>query len=72
MTKQKGFDKFNVAAKWKRKYRGWAPDEGWFILTNLDSLSSAITAYQKRFDIEEMCADCKSGTSEGTKFQVSG
>jgi len=38
---------------------GWAPDEGWFILTNLDSLSS-ITAYQK-FDIEEMCADCKSG-----------
>jgi hypothetical protein len=56
VTKQKGFDKFNVAAKWKRKYRGWAPNEGWFILTNLDSLSSAITAYQKRFDIEEMCA----------------
>jgi len=21
VTKQKGFDKFNVAAKWKRKYR---------------------------------------------------
>lgn len=56
VTKQKGFDKFNVAAKWKRLYRGWAPDEGWFILTNLDSLSSAITAYRKRFDIEEMCA----------------
>jgi len=44
-----------LAAKWKRKYRGWAPDEGWFILTNRQ-LSSAITAYQKRFDIEEMCA----------------
>ena len=72
VTKQKGFDKFNLAAKWKRKYRGWAPDEGWFILTNLDSLSSAITAYQKRFDIEEIFRDCKSGgyNLEGT--QVSG
>lgn len=72
VTKQKGFDKFNVAAKWKRKYRGWAPDEGWFILTNLSSLSSAIAAYQKRFDIEEMFRDCKSGgyNLEGT--QVSG
>ncbi len=72
VTKQKGFDKFNVAAKWKRKYRGWAPDEGWFILTNLDSLSDAIIAYQKRFDIEEMFRDCKSGgyNLEGT--QVSG
>lgn len=72
VTKQKGFDKFNVAAKWKRKYRGWAPEEGWFILTNLDSLSSAITAYQKRFDIEEMFRDFKRGgyNLEGT--QVSG
>ena len=69
VTKQKGFDKFNVAAKWKRLYRGWAPDEGWFILTNLDSLSSAITAYRKRFDIEEMFRDCKIGgyNMEGTK-----
>ncbi len=72
VTKQKGFENFNVAAKRKRKYRGWAPDEGWFILTNLDSLSEAITAYQKRFDIEEMFRDCKSGgyNLEGT--QVSG
>lgn len=69
VTKQKGFAKFNVAAKWKRKYRGWAPDEGWFILTNLDSLSSAITAYRKRFDIEEMFRDYKMGgyNMEGTK-----
>lgn len=72
VTKQKGFERFNVAAKWKRKYRGWAPKEGWFILTNLDSLSAAITAYRKRFDIEEMFRDFKSGgyNLEGT--QVSG
>lgn len=31
VTKQKGFGKFNVAEEWKRKYSGWAPDEGWNI-----------------------------------------
>lgn len=69
VTKQKGFGKFNLAAKWKRKYRGWAPAEGWFILTKLENLSKAITAYQKRFDIEEMFRDCKSAgyNLEGTK-----
>ncbi len=35
VTKQKGFGPFNLAAKWKRKYQGYAADEGWFILTNL-------------------------------------
>ncbi len=44
VTKQKGFAKFNVACKWKRKYWGWAPDEGWFILTNFTNLESAILA----------------------------
>lgn len=61
MTKQKGFGKFNVAAKWKRKYWGWAPDEGWFILTNLEDLEPAILAYKKRFGIEEMFRDFKKG-----------
>ena len=61
VTKQKGFAKFNVACKWKRKYWGWAPDEGWFILTNLLDLESAILAYKKRFGIEEMFRDFKRG-----------
>lgn len=61
VTKQKGFEKFNVATKWKRKYQGWTPDEGWFILTNLENLSAAITAYPQRFDIEEMFRDFKKG-----------
>jgi len=47
--------KFNVACKWKRKYWESAPDEGWFILTNLSDLESAILAYKNRFEIEEMC-----------------
>lgn len=61
VTKQKGFGKFNVACKWKRKYWGWAPDEGWFILTNLSDLESTILAYKKRFNIEEMFRDFKRG-----------
>jgi len=68
VTKQKGFERFNLAAKWKKKYQRWAPDEGWFILTNLESLDAAIRAYKKRFDIEEMFRDFKSGgyNLEGT------
>ena len=68
VTKQKGFAKFNVACKWKRKYWGWAPDEGWFILTNLADLESAVLAYKKRFSIEEMFRDFKKGgyNLEGT------
>jgi hypothetical protein len=44
VTKSKGFFSFNVACKWKRKINGVAPKEGWFILTNLESLESAISA----------------------------
>lgn len=61
VTKQKGFVSFNVACKWKRKLLGVAPKEGWFILTNLDTLETAIASYKKRFDIEEMFRDFKSG-----------
>jgi hypothetical protein len=61
ITKTKGFGPINLVGKWKRKYRGWTAEEGWFILTNLDSLSAALLAYQKRFGIEEMFRDFKSG-----------
>ena len=40
---------------------GVAPKEGWFILTNFDSLQFAISAYRRRFDIEEMFRDFKKG-----------
>lgn len=52
---------FNVASKWKRKYRNKQMKEGWFILTNLGSLPAAIAAYQQRMGIEEMFRDYKSG-----------
>lgn len=56
VTKTKGFTGGNVACKWRRKYRGWTADEGWFILTSLEGLDAAIAAYPQRFCIEEMCA----------------
>ncbi len=61
VTKTKKISGFNLAGKWQRKIRGMAPKEGWFILTTLDNLKSAIAAYKKRFDIEEMFRDFKSG-----------
>ncbi|KYC34957.1 transposase [Scytonema hofmannii PCC 7110] len=61
VTKQKGFTNFNVACKWRRKIQGIAPKEGWFIATNLVTLELAIAAYKRRFDIEEMFRDFKSG-----------
>jgi hypothetical protein len=42
VTKTQKMGGFNLAAKWKRKVGGTTPKEGWFILTNLDNLESAI------------------------------
>jgi len=41
ITITKGFQGANIACKWKRKYRGWQPEEGWFILSNFGSLELA-------------------------------
>jgi hypothetical protein len=54
LTKNKGFSPANIVGKWKGKYRGWTVEEAWFILTNLADLELALSAYQKRFGIEEM------------------
>lgn len=71
VAESKGFGPVQVAGKWKRRYQGFAPEEPWFILTNLDSLDAAISAYQKRFSIEEMFRDLKSGgyCLEGTRVE---
>ncbi|MBO1047688.1 MAG: IS4 family transposase [Dolichospermum sp. DEX182a] len=61
ITKDKGFGGFNLACKWKKTYRGFKTKEPWYILTNFGDLETAIIAYQKRFDIEEMFRDLKSG-----------
>jgi hypothetical protein len=61
VQKTQPIEGFDVACKWKRKYRGVSVKEGWFILTNLGSLTSAIAAYQKQMGIEEMFRYYKSG-----------
>ena len=61
VRKTQPIEEFDIACKWKRKYRGVSVKEGWFILTNLGSLKKAIAAYQKRMGIEEMFRDYKSG-----------
>jgi len=61
VTKTQGFFSFNVACKWKRKVLGVTPEEGWFILTNFETLELAIAAYKRRFNIEEMFRDFKKG-----------
>jgi hypothetical protein len=71
-TKSQGFVSFNLAGKWKRKRLGVAPEDGWFILTNLDSLESTIKSYKQRFDIEEMFRDFKSGGYNLEDTNVSG
>ncbi|MBF2063910.1 MAG: IS4 family transposase [Calothrix sp. C42_A2020_038] len=72
VTKTQKMGGFNLAAKWKRKVGGTVPKEGWFILTNLDNLESAIASYKKRFDIEEMFRDFKSGGYNLEDTNVSG
>ncbi len=51
LTKKKGFGQFSLAAYWKRKYRGKGSDEGWYILTNLNSLDATLKVYQARTGI---------------------
>lgn len=61
VTKEQGFGRFNLAAYWQRKSKEKAQNEGWYILTNLDSLAAALNAYKARSGIEAMFKDCKSG-----------
>jgi hypothetical protein len=71
-TKKKGFGQFFLAVYWKRKYRGKSQDEGWYILTNLNSLDAALKVYKARSGIEAMFKDCKSGgyNLEGSNASV--
>ena len=60
-TKQKGFGQFNLAANWKQTYRGKVTKQGWYILTDLPDLTTALNSYRARFGIEAMFRDFKRG-----------
>lgn len=61
VTKQPEFGKFDLVAYWKYNRRSKGYGEGWYILTNLGSFKTAISAFKTRFGIEAMFKDCKSG-----------
>lgn len=76
LTHKKGFNRFNLAAYWKRKYKGkqekervqqsFPPCNGGkactrYLLTNLSNLKTAIKTYNQRYGIEAMFKDCKTG-----------
>jgi hypothetical protein len=69
ITQKKGFGRFNLAVYWKRKYKGKQEKAPWYLLTNLSDLETALIVYQKRFGIEAMFKDCKTGgyNLEGSK-----
>lgn len=60
-SKNKGFGQFNLAAYWQRQQRGRRLGAGWYILTNLDNIDTALQAYKARSGIEAMFRDYKSG-----------
>jgi len=61
LTQKKGFGRFNLAIYWKRKYKRKQEQAPWYLLTNLPDCETAVKIYGKRFGIESMFKDCKTG-----------
>ena len=62
---------FNLATRWKRRYRSKQAEAPWYLLTNLDSLDETLNLYESRFGIEAMFKDCKTGGYNIEKTKVS-
>lgn len=71
LTQKKGFGRFNLAIYWKRKYKGKQEKAPWYLLTNLPDCETAVKIYGKRFGIEAMFKDCKTGGYNLEGSQVS-
>ena len=71
-TQKKGFCRFNLAVYWRRKYKNKQEKSPWYLLTNLADLETVVKAYKKRFGIEAMFKDCKTGgyNLEGSKASL--
>jgi len=69
-TKSHQLGDFNLAAYWKRKYRGRGGKEPWYILTSLKSLPRTLSVYAARWGIETMFRDLKTGGYNLEKTKV--
>ena len=70
LTQNQVFGRFNLAIHWERKYKGKPEEEPWYLLTNLPELKTAVQIYSKRFGIEAMFKDCKTGGYNLESFQA--
>lgn len=61
VTQQQGFGRFNLVTRWKRVHHLNKANEVWYLLTNLETLEEALSSYSKRFSIEPLFRDLKSG-----------
>ncbi len=72
VTQQQGFGRFNLVTRWKRGYAHHKSNQVWYLLTNLDTLEAALNAYAKRFSIEPMFRDFKTGGYNLENCQLKG
>ncbi len=77
VTQQQGFGRFNLVTRWRRSYRQSKTNQVWYLLTNLDDLETALKSYAKRWSIEPMFRDFKTGgynlehcRATGQRFQA--
>lgn len=61
LTQKRGFHRFNLAVYWQIKYKKKQEKSPWYLLTNVADLETAVKAYKKRFGIEAMFKDSKTG-----------
>ena len=61
LNKRNPMGPFNLAVRWKRRYRGQGPKDPWYLLSTLGNVDQIVALYQQRWGIETMFRDCKSG-----------
>lgn len=60
-NKEQNLSPFNLAVRWKRKYRGKEHKNPWYLLTSLPNLQKTLEVYRARWGIETLFKDCKTG-----------
>jgi len=70
VTRMKGYGEHNVVCSWEENPGGKKPWQGWYLLTSL-GFKEAVSAYKKRWGIEVMFKNSKSGGYHMEETQAS-